>query len=321
MTRRYVLERLVQLIPTVAGILLVSFILIQAAPGDPILALAGEHGDEAYYAAMREHFALDEPIATRLLTYVERLARGDLGMSRSQGRPVSVVVWERVPATLLLTGTALLFSSAVGVLLGVLTALRRGSGWDLAANAITLGLYAAPVFWVGQVALLVFAMGVGLFPAFGMRDPDPAGGWSAAALDTLRHLALPALVLASQQLAGVARVTRTTVSRELGKDYVRAAYAKGLPGRIVLTRHALRLALLPVVTLVGHRVGYLLGGAVVVESIFGWPGLGTLLLSSLQSRDAPVVLGIFLLVAGVVVLANLVTDLLYGLLDPRVRYV
>lgn len=320
MSRRYLAGRLAQLVPTVLGIVLISFAIVHLAPGDPVLALAGEHGDAAYYDAMREHFALDEPITTQLLTYAGRLVRGDLGLSRTQGRPVWEIVGERIPATVLLTGTALMASTVLGLLGGIVTALRRGSRLDLGLNALTLGFHAAPVFWVGQVAVLLLAVGLGLFPVFGLRATAAPAGGGAAVLDVLWHLALPALVLTSQQVAGVVRVTRTALSWELGRTYIQAARAKGLPERVVVVRHALRLALLPVVTLVGHRVGYLLGGAVVVETIFGWPGLGTLLLASLQSRDAPVVLGIFLLAAAAVAVANLVTDLVYGALDPRVRY-
>ena len=319
-TRRYLLLRVVQIVPTILGIVLISFVLVQAAPGDPVLALAGEHGDQAYYREMRRHFALDRPLPERFGIYVSRLATGDLGMSRIQGRPVAVIIAERIPATLLLTVSALLCSSLAGLLLGIVATLRRDGAVDLVTDMVTLGLHAAPVFWVGQISILVLAAGLGIFPVFGMRSTEPQAGGLPAAFDVLVHLALPALVLTSQQLAGVARVTRQTLGRELDRDYVRAALAKGLPRGYVVVRHALRLALLPVVTLVGHRMGYLLGGAVVVETIFGWPGLGTLLLSSLQSRDAPVVLGIFLLAAGAVVVANLVTDLTYGALDPRVRH-
>jgi peptide/nickel transport system permease protein len=317
---RYLVRRLLQALPTLAGIVLLSFVLIQAAPGDPILALAGDSGDASYYAEMRDHFALDEPWPVQLAAYVKRLGTGDLGISRVQGRPVRTVVGERIGATLLLTGTAWFLSTVLGILLGVVTALRRGRVLDLATDAFMLGFYAAPVFWVGQLAVVILSVRLGLFPVFGMRDVGEEVGWSLAALDTLRHLSLPALVLASHQLAGVTRVTRTTLVRELRKGYVLAARARGLPTHIVVRRHALRLALLPTVTVVGHRIGYLLGGAVIVETIFGWPGLGTLLMAALQSRDRPVVLGIFLLVAVAVVVANLLTDLVYAWLDPRIKY-
>ena len=320
LTRRYILRRVAWMVPTLAGILLLSFVLVHAAPGDPVLAVAGEHGDQAYYEEMRVHYGLDRPIHERLATYAARVVTGDLGTSRVQGRTVASIIAERIPATLLLTATALFCSTLAGLLVGGLAALRKGTGMDATTDVVTLALHAAPVFWVGQVSILIFAAGLGLVPVFGMRSPDPSPGGLGGALDLLHHLALPALVLASQQLAGVARVARTTLARELDRDYVRAALARGLPRRLVLLRHALRVALLPVVTLVGHRVGYLLGGSVVVETIFGWPGLGTLLLASVQSRDAPVVLGIFMLAAAVVVLANLLTDLLYGSLDPRVQH-
>jgi peptide/nickel transport system permease protein len=319
-TARYAAWRLAQTLPTVFGIVLLVFLLVHLAPGDPVLALAGEHGDEGYYAFMERRFGLDRPLPERLGTFASRLLTGDVGLSYVQGRPAMTVVLERVPATLLLTATALVLSSILGLLLGLVGAAREGKPADLAITATTLGLYAAPVFWVGNLAILLLAFHLGLFPLHGMSTAGSSATGFAAAADVARHLALPALVLASQEVAAVARLTRGALLEELGKDYVRTARAKGLRERVVLARHALRRALLPVVTVIGSRASHLLGGAVIVEIVFAWPGMGRLMLTSLQARDMPILLGIFLLTALAVIVANLLTDLAYGRLDPRVRY-
>lgn len=320
MTVRYAALRLAQILPTVFGIVVLVFVLIHAAPGDPVLALAGEHGDEGYYAFMERRFGLDRPLPEQLATFGARLLTGDVGLSYVHGRPAMAVVLERVPATLLLTVTALVLSSTVGLLLGLASAAREGKTADLAITAATLGLYAAPVFWVGNLAILFLAFHLGLFPLHGMRTAGNTATGLGGAADVARHLALPALVLASQEIAAVARLTRGALLEELRKDYIRTARAKGLRERVVLARHALRRALLPVVTVIGGRLGNLLGGAVIVEIVFAWPGVGRLMLTSLQARDTPILIGIFILTSLAVITANLLTDLTYGRLDPRVSY-
>lgn len=320
MSRDYLLRRLAQLVPTVAAILLVSFLLLHLAPGDPVLALAGDNGDAAYYAAMRERFGLDEPLPTQLATYAGNVLRGDLGNSYVQGRPVAELIAERLPATFLLAGCALVLSTLVGIALGMVSATRRGRWLDAGLSATTLAVYAAPVFLVGQLAILLVALRTGWFPVQGMSSADRTGGGAGQVVDVARHLALPALTLAAQETAVIARLTRAGVSEELDRDYVRTARAKGVCERRVLFRHALRRPLLPIVTVLGGRAGHLLSGAVLVEAVFGWPGIGRLLVTAIQTRDAPVVLGVFLLVAVTVVVANLVTDLVYARLDPRIRY-
>jgi peptide/nickel transport system permease protein len=315
---RYLLRRTVQVLPAVAGILLIAFIVIHAAPGDPIVALGGEHGDAAYYAFIRARFGLDRPLPEQLLTYVGQVLRGDLGTSFVHGRPVVDVVTERLPATLLLMSTALVLSSITGVLLGVLAARRVGRAADLALRTTALLGYATPSFWLAQVAALTLAVGTGLFPVQGITDARHAWtGWRYVA-DVLHHLALPAMVLAVNELALTTRLVRVGVLEAMGTDYVRTARAKGLSEAAVV-RHALRNVLLPVVTVIGSRAGMLFTGAVLVEAVFAWPGLGQLLLSAIQTRDAPVLLGLFLLVSLAVIIANLLTDLAYAWLDPRIR--
>lgn len=320
MTSRYVVRRLLQLLPTTAAILLVGFLLIHLAPGDPVLALAGENGDAEYYAFVREKFGLDEPLSVQLATYAGNVLQGDLGTSYVQGRPVVNVIAERLPATLLLTGAALVFSTLVGIAVGVFTATRRRRWPDVTVTLATLALYAAPVFLLGQLAILLLAFRLGWFPVQGMSDPRSSATGLRHVLDVGHHLVLPALALASQEVAAVARLSRVGLRDELDRDHIRTARAKGVPERTVVLRHGLRRAMLPVVTVLGGRVGHLVAGAVVVEVVFGWPGLGRLLVTAMQARDAPIVLGVFLLVAVTVVVANLVTDLVYAWLDPRVRY-
>lgn len=317
---RYVLLRLVQVLPTVAGVVLLGFVLIHVAPGDPVLALAGESGDAEYYAFVREKFGLDRSLPEQFVAYVQALLTGDLGTSFVHGRPAATLIAERLPATLLLTTTALALSTVGGLLVGTLSAVRRGRIIDTLLNLSTLGLYAAPVFWLGQLAILGLALHLGWFPVQGMTSARGSATGVASVLDVAHHLALPAVVLASQQLAAVSRLTRAGLVDELASDHVRTARAKGVRESTVVVRHALRRPLLPVMTVIGGRVGHLVAGTVIIETVFGWPGVGRLLLGSVTARDIPVVLAIFLLVALTVVVANLLTDLLYARVDPRVRY-
>lgn len=320
MTRRYALWRLVQIVPTCAGILLVGFLLIHAAPGDPVLALAGDGGDEAYYERVRDKFGLDQPLVVQLGTYASNVVRGDLGTSYTQGRSALDVVLERVPATLLLTATALALSTLLGVAAGIAAAARPHGARDALISATSLGLYATPVFLVGQVMMLLFALRLGWFPVQGMTTARESYTGLTHVADVAHHLVLPAIALAAQEVAAVARLTRAGLLDELGRDHVRTARAKGAGEARVMIKHALRRAMLPVVTLVGGRVGQLVAGTIVVEAVFSWPGVGGLLVSSVQARDTPIVLALFFVIAVAVVLANLLTDLAYRWLDPRVRY-
>ena len=319
MSPRYLLRRVAQVVPAVGGIVLLAFIVIHTAPGDPVLALAGEHGDAAYYAFMRQKFGLDRSLPEQLLAYASRLLHGDLGVSYVHGRPVVDVVSERLPATLLLTTTALALSSAGGLALGVLAARRADGTADFVVRTGALLGYATPSFWLAQIAAITLALGTGLFPVQGFTDARRQLAGGRYVLDVLHHLVLPALVLAAGELALTTRLTRAGVLEGLATDYARTARAKGLPDRAVV-RHALRNAMLPLVTVIGGRVGMIITGAVLVETVFAWPGLGQLMLSSIQTRDVPVLLGMFLLVSVAVIIVNLLTDLAYAWLDPRVRY-
>lgn len=319
MSTRYLLKRLAQALPAVAAILVLTFFLIHLAPGDPSVALGGEHGDPGYYALIRAKFGLDRPLSVQFLVYAGNVIGGDLGTSFVHGRPVIHVIAERLPATLLLMSTALVLSTIAGVALGTIAARHVRRPTDLLLRSFALAGQAAPSFWLAQAAILTLAIGTGLFPVQGMTDARRVSTGFAHVADVARHLVLPALVLAAGELALTTRLVRVALIEAFGTDYVRTARAKGLPERTV-TRHALRNTLLPIITLIGSRVGMLCAGAVLVESVFAWPGVGHLLLASLLARDYPMLLGVFLLVSVSVVLANLLTDLACGWLDPRIRY-
>ncbi len=320
MTWRYVVRRLLQVVPAVASILVVTFAVVHLAPGDPVVAVAGDSGDQAYYDFMRAKFGLDRPLPAQFLTYSDDVLHGDLGVSYVQGQRVSTLIADRVPATLLLMGSALLVSTLGGIALGVLAARRPFGPFDLSVSTAALVGYALPVFWTAQLAMLTIAFRTGWFPIQGMTTARASYTGLAHWGDVARHLVLPALVLAASEVALVTRIARTGILAEMGQDYVRVAQSKGLSSSGALLHHALRNALLPIVTVVGSRIGFLFSGAVLVETVFGWPGLGRLVLSAALTRDHPVLLGMVLLVAFTLVLSNLVTDLVYARVDPRIRY-
>ena len=315
MTGRFIALRLLQLVPTVVGIVLVGFVLVHAAPGDPVLALAGEHGDAEYYAFMRQRFGLDQPLPTQLATYLVRAAQGDFSFSYVHGRGALAVIAERAPATLLLTGTALLLAIIVALPLSAVAAHRPYGSRDSGISAFAIAVYSAPLFWVGQITVLLLAVGLGWFPVQGMSSAGSGGG---SALDVARHLALPAMVLAAQEVAVLYRVTRSGLLQELSRDHVRTARAKGVSESLVLLRHAMPRAVVPTISVIGVRAGQLVAGAIVVESVFGWPGMGRLLHSALHARDVPILLGLFFVISFSVVLFNLLADLLHAAVDPRV---
>ena len=320
MNRHFVARRLLQVVPTILGIVLIGFLLIHLAPGDPLLALAGEHGDPAYYAFMRARFGLDLPLPQQLGTFLVRVVQGDLGTSYVQGRSTLSIILERVPATLLLTGSALVIATASGITLALFAARSPNGVTDVSVNTLALGLYSAPTFWIAQVALLIVALHLGLTPVQGMQQAgSTATGWSRG-MDIARHLVLPAFVLAAQEVAALVRLTRSGLVEELARDHIRTARAKGASEFTLLVRHALPRALLPTISVIGARAGHLLAGAAIVEVIFGWPGTGRLLFDSLQSRDAPVLLGLFMVTSAAVVLVNLMTDLAHAYLDPRISF-
>lgn len=318
---RYLARRLLQFVPAVFVVVALTFGLIHLAAGDPVFVLAGESGaDPAYFELMRARLGLDKPIHLQFLGYLWGLLQGDLGRSHISRAPVLTLIWERVPATALLGAAAIAFSSLVGAGLGTLAALNRGTAIDRAIIVGSLLGYATPLFWLGQLLILLFALNLGLLPVGGMQS---FGGERTAlghALDVLRHLALPAVSLGLAQLAVVTRITRSSLLDVLGQDFIRTARAKGLSETLVIGKHASRNALLPVVTVIGANIAFLAGGSVLIELIFGWPGVGRLLYDALLQRDYPVTTGIFLVVSLVVLCVSFVVDVVYALVNPRIAY-
>ena len=320
MSGRYLLRRLLQVVPTVLGIVILTFVLVHAAPGDPARNLAGEGADEAQVEALSEELGLDRPLPTQFARWSGRLLRGDLGNSFVYQRPVTELIGRRLSATLLLTGSALVLSTLVGIALGQVAARRPHGPADTAVSTFALVGYSLPAFWLAQLAILAVALKLDLLPAGGMTDARAGYTGAVAVVDVARHLVLPGLVLAISEVALITRIARSGLIGQMGSDYLRAARAKGLPEDKAVTRHALPNALLPVVTVVGSRVGFLVSGAVLVESVFAWPGLGSLLVEAARAGDHPVILGMVLLVSCTVVTAAFATDLVYAWLDPRIRY-
>lgn len=318
---RYVLSRTLQFIPVVFGVITLIFTIVRLAPGDPVLALVGDFpAPEEYVRQVREEFGLDRSLPEQFLRYLAALAHGDLGFSFVYRKPVLALVAERAAATALLTLTALAFASTAGVILGIAAARHPSSTLDVVISGGSVIGFSIPVFWLGQLLILLFAVTLGWLPAQGMITVrDAPEGWARGG-DVLRHLLLPAGALSLRFLAMTARVARSSMLEVLGRDYVRTAQAKGAGELRVVFRHALPNAILPVLTLVGYQLGFVLAGAALVETVFGWPGMGRLLYDSLFARDFPVLVGIMIVISLSVVVANLMTDLLYAYFDPRIRY-
>jgi peptide/nickel transport system permease protein len=316
----YLIRRLLQIPPLLIGIVIFTFFLIHLAPGDPVVALAGEYGNEAYYEEMRAKFELDKPLAHQMVIYLATLVRGDLGYSYIKGQPVMQLIFSRLPATLLLMLTAFTISTVVGIGLGVLAARRPHRPADMTITFFSLWGFAIPAFWLGQMLIFFLAYQQGWFPIYGMTSAREKFTGLRLAMDIAHHLVLPATALAIHQLALVTRLTRSGMIEALNQPYALASRAKGATESRVLLVHALRNALLPVVTVLGSRIGFLFTGAVLTEMVFAWPGLGRLLLEATQTRDYPVLLGMFLMISSAVILFNLITDLVYLKLDPRIKY-
>lgn len=322
MSYRFVVLRLLQALFSVFAILVITFVLVQAAPGDAADALAPETGDiAAAKAQLRVELGLDRPLLEQFARYASRTLRGDLGVSFVEnGRTVVDVIGGYIEPTLLLMGTALSVSSVGGVVLGTMAARRPRAGLDSAMSTAALVAYSVPAFWLGTLAALTFGFRIRLFPLGGMTSARAATSGPSHLLDIAWHLVLPGLVLAASELALVFRLIRAGLLQEVQRQYVWMARAKGVPEDKVLFRHALRNALLPVVTVLGTRLALVFSGAVAVEAVFAWPGLGSLLVTSARDRDRPVVMGAMVLIAFGLVVANLLTDLLYAWIDPRTRH-
>jgi peptide/nickel transport system permease protein len=317
----YWIRRLLQAIPLILGVIIVNFTIIQLSPGDPTSTLVGDFPvPPEYLAQVRKDFGLDKPAWQQLLLYIKNVAQGDLGYSFANRQPVLDLVIGRLGATVLLTGTAMILAIIIGLVLGVLSSIRPYSFIDNLSTFSALFGYSVPVFWLGQVLILFFALRLGWFPTGGTHSLREVQEGFAGVLDRLHYLALPVVALIWRFLAVNTRMTRASMLEVLSLDYVRTARAKGLQERAVVIRHALRNAMLPIITVIGFNFGYLLAGSALVETVFSWPGVGRLLFDSIAKRDYPVILGVFIVTSSTVIIANLITDWVVSLLDPRVRY-
>jgi peptide/nickel transport system permease protein len=313
---RYLVRRLLLLVPVLMGVSVIVFLVLHLAPGDPAEIMLGSQATQADRMRLRADLGLDDPLYLQYGRWVGHVVQGDLGRSLWMRRPVLGEVLTRLKATLLLTATALVISSIGGVALGVLSATRPNSLLDRTSAVASLFGASMPVFWLGIVLMVLFSLVLGWLPASGMYAPYGGGDL----VDLAKHLVLPAITLAAASITIVARLTRAAMLDVLGQDFIRTARAKGLVERSVVVRHALKNAMVPIVTVIGVQAGYLLGGAVLTETVFAWPGVGTLMVQGILARDIPLVQGCVLLVALTFVLVNLTVDLLYAFLDPRIRY-
>lgn len=301
------------------AVIVLNFFLLRAAPGDAVDALISESGgaSQETIEAIRRQFGLDRPVGEQLWRYIANVAQGNLGYSFHHNRPVLDLILSRLPVTAALGLAALFLATTVGTMLGVLAAYRPRGFANHTVTVLSLLGYATPAFWLGMIVLMVFSHWIPAFPAFGMRSVPPPPGGFAALVDIAYHLALPVLTLSVLFLASYSRLTRASMLDVLGSDYIRTARAKGLNEGVVLFKHALRNAALPIVTMIGLHMGNLLSGAVLVETVFSLPGIGPLLYESILRRDYPVMLGVLIVAALMVIVANVATDIAYRLVDPR----
>jgi peptide/nickel transport system permease protein len=302
----YIAKRLLMSIPVLLGVIILVFLMVRMVPGDPAVVMAGEQATAEQVAAIRAELHLDKPLPVQFGLFMRDLAGGDLGRSPRTHAPVSEEIGARLGNSVILMFTSLLLATVIGVATGVISAVKPYSLFDSLAMLISLIGVSMPVFWLGLMFILLFSVKLGLLPAAG------TGTWL--------HLVLPTVCLATVPLAMISRMTRSCVLEVMGQDYIRTARAKGLPERVVIAVHALKNAFIPIVTVVGLQMGNLLGGAVLTENVFAWPGLGRLMVDSILARDYPVVQGTVLFIAVCFVFINILIDVLYVYLDARVRF-
>lgn len=300
------IKRFIDIIPVVFGVLMLTFLLVHLVPGDPVDVMLGESANQADRLALRAQLGLDQPLYLQFSHYLTQLAHGDFGRSIHTQTPIVDLLKARLPATLQLAVCALTFAMLFGIPLGVIAALRQGKWPDQWATGLSLTLSAMPHFWLGPLLMLVFSLWLGWLPVSGAEGA--------------KHLVLPALTLGFGLAALLTRMTRASLLEVLHEDFIRTAHAKGLPPHEVVIHHALRAALLPIVTVVGMQLGGLLAGTVITETVFGWDGLGRLLVESIEKRDYPITQACVLVIALGYVLVNLITDMIYTRIDPRMRF-
>ncbi len=313
---RYIVGRLIQTIPVLWGASLIVFLLIRLIPGDAATVMLGSDATPENVAALRQQLGLDDPIVIQYWNWLAKILRADLGVSIQTRQPVFETLVTNFGNTLILTVAALIIAATAGVTAGVISATKRQSIFDRVAMVVALFGNSMPAFWLGLILILTLGLGLGWFPTGGMYALRGGGGL----LDLLRHLVLPAITLASVTTALIARMVRSSMLEVLNQEYITTARGKGLTSRTTIWRHAFRNALLPVVTVMGLQFGYLLGGAVLTETVFDWPGVGLMTFTAISTRDVPVIQGAILMTSTSFVLINLLVDLTYAYLDPRIKY-
>ena len=319
---RNLLSRVLQGLALVLAVVVLNFVLVHAAPGDPVETIAGASGGMSpeLMAQLRTQYGLDKPLPVQLGVYLKKVVSGDLGYSYFFNLPVISMIGERIPATLLLVISSVLLAFVVGTTLGVLSSKKPNGVLSQFITVLSMVGFAAPVFWMGIMLVILFASVIPILPVSGMRSVDSsASAGFEDMVDVLYHLVLPTLTLSLVYLAQYSRLARSSMLDVLGSDFIRTARAKGLADRVVMYKHALRNALLPVVTVLGLQFGNVLAGAILVETVFNWPGLGRLAFDSVLRRDYPTILGVLLFSSIVVIVMNILTDLAYRLIDPRIK--
>lgn len=312
---RYIARRIITLIPVLLGVTLLVFLIMHLAPGDPAQIILGPKATEASLTRLRHELGLDQPFYVQYFRWLWRVVQGDWGRSIQLKREVLPFVLSRFKATAYLTFFSVFLAAFAGIVTGMISATRQYSLEDRATMILVLMGFSMPIFWLGIILQILFGVRFGLLPVSGMQSPGQTGF-----ADLLKHLVLPSLTLATGAAAIIARMTRSSMLEVIRQDYIRTAWGKGLTEWLIVYRHALKNALIPVVTVVGLQVGYLLGGDILVEMVFSWPGLGLAMVNGILARDFPLVQGAILLIASTYVLVNLIVDVFYAYLDPRIHY-
>ena len=314
---KYILKRILIAIPTFFGITILAYFILNMAPGSPLDALLADPGiTPAELERKRVALGLDQPVIIQYFTWLKQLLTGNLGFSYSTQRPVAAMILERLPATAILAASSIVLSLIVSIPLGIFAASRPNSGRDYFSGGLSMLMMATPNFFVGLVFIYLFAIVFNILPSGGMYSSSGAHTFG----DLMKHMILPCLVLSFQQIGGWVRHMRSSMLEVMQDDYIRTAKSKGLTKWKVIMKHALKNALTPVVTVVGMSIPSIVGGAVVTEQVFGWPGIGSLMVTAINGRDCPVIMGITVMIAAAVLITNILTDVAYGILDPRISY-
>ena len=332
--KNYILKRLLLLIPVLIGVSILIFVIVRLTPGDPARILAGEHATEEYVQATREQWGLDKPMYVQYYIWFKSLLRGDLGRSITTHSPVTEEILNRFPATLELSLFAMALAILIGVLAGIISAIRQYSFFDYFSMTVALFGISMPVFWLGLMLMFVFGLWLNILPISGRINvmiplQNITGLYVLDSILTLNipalgssllHLILPGIALGTIPMAMIARITRSSMLEIIRQDFIRTERAKGLPERMVIYKHALKNALIPIITVIGMEFGLLLGGAILTETVFAWPGLGRYTVDAVYARDYPAIQGSVLFIAFIFVVVNLITDVLYAYINPRIRY-